>query len=128
MTENPTETERNEIISSFFCVLVFPTLISLKTKRYFTFLSIKFSSVRSVRRKKVTKFMASDGILFRRIFLPKKFSTDEFSKICDFLFLFCNLLPNSTNTYVIRRHLLILIKCFTFLIGQTVAKKLLHCI
>ena len=83
MTENPTETERNVIISSFFGVLLcfyhVSTMNFSKSLTLFQYLMDKKSLVKSILRQKVTKFLASDEIFNDENFLPTKLSTDEIS-------------------------------------------------
>ena len=55
MTENPIETERNVIICSFFDVLLVSDNIVAKNLTL-----LISSSVKGIRRQKVTKFLASD--------------------------------------------------------------------
>ena len=69
MTENLTETERNAIIFVHFLVFYCVSTINFsKSLTLFQYLMDKKLSVKSIRRQKVTKFLASDESFYRRIF------------------------------------------------------------
>ena len=89
MTENPTETERNAIICPFLVFCCVSTINFSKSLALFQYRMDKKSSAISIRRQKVTKFLARDVIFYRRIFFADEFSTDEIST--DKVISLCNL-------------------------------------